>query len=65
MDLKEQVQDHETRIQTLEVKEATGEVRFESLCKRLDDLITVIKWFIGITVATIPIGLTIIEMCIK
>ena len=48
-DIKVQVADHEVRINDLEVSEAGHNANMQSLCKRLDDLITVIKWSIGTT----------------
>lgn len=49
-DMKAKVEDHEVRINHLEVSEAGHDANMQSLCKRLDDLITVIKWSIGTTI---------------
>ena len=49
-DIKVQVADHEVRINHLEVSDAGREANMGALCKRLDDLITVIKWSIGTTI---------------
>jgi len=49
-DIKERVDEHETRITNLEINEAGHGANMEALCKRLDDLITMIKWAIGTTI---------------
>lgn len=46
-DIKETVQNHEVRIQHLEVVEAEFGADMKAICNRLDDLITVIKFSIG------------------
>ena len=48
-DIKVQVADHEVRINHLEVSDAGREANMTALCKRLDDLIMVIKFAIGTT----------------
>jgi len=60
-DIKETVQNHEVRIQHLEVSEAGHEADMKSLCNRLDDLITMIKWSIGTTIGGLACFAAFIE----
>ena len=45
-DMKMTVQDHETRIRSLEISGGTLGGKVDGLCEKIDDLVTVIKWLI-------------------
>ena len=51
----DRVDDHEIRIDSLERKEVSADERIKALCEKINDLITVIKWAVGIT-ATVMAG---------
>ena len=61
LDHEERIVELECKDQKREVKEGKDEVRFESLCKRLDDLIAAIKWFAGALIGVSAVWAAILQ----
>lgn len=60
-DCSDTVKDHEKRIKVLEIDRAESNAKFDGLIERIGDLITMIKWFIGLTLT----GLAVFAACIE
>lgn len=63
--VEDRVDDHEIRIDNLERKEVSADERIKALCEKIDGLISVIKWAVGITatvlIGAIPVAIWIME----
>ena len=44
---------HDERIQNLELFRSGTEQKLENLIEKIDDLVSIIKWFLGISITTL------------
>lgn len=58
--LETRVDNHSERLDKLEKNDVALSVQVENLCKYIKDLISTMKWFIGITISVFSIIITIL-----